>query len=63
MKYAVAEDFKRIYDYIFALLVEANMKKDMELLERAVSEIRDLRDIWKQIMSVTKGPQLTLDTN
>ena len=62
MKYAVAEDFKRIYDYIFALLVEANMKKDMELLERAVSEIRDLRDIWKQIMSVTKGPQLTLDT-
>ncbi len=62
MKYAVAEDFRRIYDYIFALLVEANMKKDMELLERAVSEIRDLRDIWKQIMSVTKGPQLTLDT-
>lgn len=61
MKYAVAEDFKRIYDYIFALLVEANMKKDMELLERAVSEIRDLRDIWKQIMSVTKGPQLALD--
>lgn len=61
MKYAVAEDFKRIYDYIFALLVEANMKKDMEFLERAVSEIRDLRDIWKQIMSVTKGPQLTLD--
>ena len=35
MKYPVAEDFKRMYDYIFALLTEANMKKDMELLERA----------------------------
>lgn len=62
MKYPVAEDFKRLYDYIFALLIEANMKKDAELLDRALVEIRDLRDIWKQIMGKTKGPQMTLDT-
>lgn len=61
-KYPVAEDFKRLYDYIFALLVEANMKKDMELLQRALDELRSLRDIWKEIMSKTKGPQLVLDT-
>ena len=35
MKYPVAEDFKSMYDYIFALLTEANMKKDMERQERA----------------------------
>jgi flagellar protein FliS len=62
-KYPVANDFKQLYDYIFALLVEANMKKDMELLQRAVSELRDMRDIWKQIMSRTKGPQTVLHTN
>jgi flagellar protein FliS len=62
-KYPVANDFKQLYDYIFALLVEANMKKDMELLQRAVSELRDLRDIWKQIMSKTKGPQTVLHTH
>lgn len=61
-KYPVAEDFKRLYDYIFALLVEANMKKDMELLQRALDELRSLRDIWKEIMRKTKGPQLVLDT-
>lgn len=61
MKYAVAEDFKKMYDYIFALLIHANLEKDMEMLDRAVSEIRDMRDIWKQIMGKTKGPQLTLD--
>lgn len=61
-KYPVAEDFKRLYDYIFALLVEANMKKDMELLQRALDELRSLRDIWKEIMSKTKGPQVVLDT-
>ena len=61
-KYPVAEDFQRLYDYIFALLVEANMQKDKELLERALDELRDIRDIWKQIMTKAKGPQLYLDT-
>ena len=61
-KYTVAEDFERLYDYIFALLVEANMKKDMELLQRALEEIRGIRDVWKEVMSKTKGPQVVLDT-
>lgn len=60
-KYPVADDFERLYDYIFALLVEANMKKDMELLQRAQTELRDLRDVWKQVMSSAKSPQLVLD--
>ena len=60
MKYTVAEDFKRMYDYIFALLTEANMKKDMELLERALEELRGMRDVWKEVMTKAKGPQLSL---
>lgn len=62
MKYPVAEDFKRMYDYIFALLTEANMKKDMELLERALEELRGMRDVWKEVMKRAKGPQLSLST-
>lgn len=60
MKYPVAEDFKRMYDYIFALLTEANMKKDMELLERALEELRGMRDVWKEVMTKAKEPQLSL---
>ena len=60
MTYPVAEDFKRMYDYIFALLTEANMKKDMELLERALEELRGMRDVWKEVMTKAKGPQLSL---
>ena len=60
MKYPVAEDFKRMYDYIFALLTEANMKKDMDILNRALGELRDMRDIWKEVMKRARGPQLTL---
>ncbi|MBE5943498.1 MAG: flagellar export chaperone FliS [Lachnospiraceae bacterium] len=61
-KYPVAKDFETLYNYIFALLIEANMKKDAEMLDRALEELRSIRDIWKQIMSQTKGPQLVLDT-
>lgn len=53
-KYAVAEDFQRMYDYIYALLVEANMKKDMEMLQRALDEIRGMRDLWKEVMAKAK---------
>lgn len=62
-KYPVAKDFEQLYNYIFNLLVQANLKKDRELLERALEELRSIRDIWKQIMKQTKGPQLVLDTN
>lgn len=54
------EDFKRMYDYIFALLTEANINKDMELLERALEELRGMRDVWKEVMKKAKGPQLSL---
>lgn len=53
-KYKVAEDFDIIYDYIFRKLVDANMKKDPELLEEALNQIRDMRDAWKEIMRLAK---------
>ena len=54
-KYAVAEDFDKIYKYIYELLVEANIKKDRELLERALNELRGMRDTWKEVMAKTKN--------
>ena len=53
-KYAVAEDFDKIYNYIYQLLVDANIHKDKAALERALNEIRGMRDTWKEVMSKTK---------
>lgn len=55
-KYKVAEDFDVIYDYIFRKLVQANVKKDTEVLEEALVELRELRDAWKEIMRTAKQP-------
>ena len=53
-KYPVAEDFDKIYRYIYDLLIEANIKKDKELLERALDELRGMRDTWKEVMVKAK---------
>lgn len=53
-KYPVAEDFDKIYKYIYNLLVEVNIKKDKELLEQALNELRGMRDTWKEVMAKAK---------
>ncbi len=49
-KYATAKDFDVIYEYIYGLLVQANIKKDKDLLEEALGQIRNMRDLWKEVM-------------
>ncbi len=49
-KYSTAKDFDLIYEYIASLLVQANVKKDRESLTKALDQIREMRDLWKEIM-------------
>lgn len=49
-KYEVAEDFDRIYTYLLQRLVEANIKKDKEILEEVNTHLRSVRDTWKEVM-------------
>lgn len=51
-KYEVAKDFEVVYDYVYRRLVEANIKKDNEILEDVLVQLREMRDNWKQIMKV-----------
>lgn len=53
-KYPVWEDFDRVYDYIYRRLVEANIKKDKEILEEALGYIREMRDTWKDVMKANR---------
>lgn len=49
-KYPVAEDFDAIYKYLKERLVEANVKKDKEILQEVLEHLRSLRDTWKEVM-------------
>ena len=52
MKYPVAKEFDTVYDYIYRRLVEANMKKDKEILEDAIKHIKTMRETWKEVMRI-----------
>lgn len=55
-KYPVAKDFDNIYRYVFELMTQVNRDHDPEVLEQLLQELRELRDIWKQIMKNAKIP-------
>lgn len=54
MRYEVAQDFERVYTYLNHRLLQANMKKDKEILEEVNQHLRDMRDTWKQVMEKNK---------
>lgn len=54
MSYAVSEDFERVYTYLSRRLVEANMKKDKEILEEVNNHLHSMRDTWKEVLEKNK---------
>lgn len=59
MKYPVAKDFDNIYTYLSRRLIQANIKKDKEILEEVNGHLHSVRDNWKEVMRVSheKGNQ------
>lgn len=53
-KYPVAEDFDKVYKYIYGRLVTANIQKDKATLEEVLEHLREMRDTWKEVMKYTK---------
>ena len=54
MSYPVAQDFENIYVYLSQRLVEANIKKDKEIMEEVLEHLRSVRDNWKLVMEAVK---------
>ncbi len=50
MKYEVAKDFDRMYTYIDSRLVEANIKKDVEIVKEINEHLHAIRDTWVEVM-------------
>lgn len=55
MQYAVAKDFDNIYSYLSRRLIEANIKKDREILDEVNEHLHSVRDNWKEVMKANKG--------
>lgn len=53
-KYPIANQFELVYDYIYRRLIDANIKKNNEILEEALGYIREMRDTWRDVMKLAK---------
>ena len=54
MKYEVSKHLDSIYDYMYRRLIQANIKKDKDILEEVLAMAKDLRDTWTQAMKLSK---------
>ena len=54
MKYPVAKDFDRMYEYLERRLTEANITKDKAILEEVCEHLRAIRDTWKEVMRLNR---------
>ncbi|MBR5944917.1 MAG: flagellar export chaperone FliS [Lachnospiraceae bacterium] len=59
MRFEVAQDFERVYIYLQRRLVEANMHKDIVIIEEVRSHISSIRDTWKEVMAINKNKNHT----
>jgi flagellar protein FliS len=55
----ISLNFRRLYNYFYARLREANFKKQKEPIEETLLRLRDLRDSWSQMLrsGLARDPQ------
>ncbi|HEW92228.1 MAG TPA: flagellar export chaperone FliS [Thermotogaceae bacterium] len=46
----IAKNLRSLYNYFYRRLLEANVKKDTNILEEVKEFIKDLSDVWKEAM-------------
>ena len=53
-KYEISNQLNSLYDYMHHRLIEANMKKDVDIIIEVRDMMREFRDTWKEAMSLAK---------
>jgi len=53
-KYEISAHLNTLYDYLYNRLIEANTKKDMDMLVEVRDHIRSLRDTWKEAIKISR---------
>ncbi|MFT9849584.1 flagellar export chaperone FliS [Aneurinibacillus sp. REN35] len=53
-KVEISEQFLTMYDYMMNRMIEANVNKDKAILDEVESFFIEFRDVWKEVMMITK---------
>jgi len=50
-----AQQLMNVYDFIVRRLVDANLKKDIDIMNEVIPLIEDVRDTWSEAYKVSKN--------
>lgn len=50
-----AKQLMSVYDFIERRLIDANLKKDVKIMDEIIPLIEDIRDTWTQAYEISKG--------
>jgi flagellar secretion chaperone FliS len=53
-KFDIANNLAQLYDYMYRRLIEANLKKDNDILDEVLGFARELRDTWSQAVKLAR---------
>ena len=54
LKYDISQNLMLLYDFMHRRLIDANVKKDKEILNEVLRLAKELRDTWEQAMKLAK---------
>jgi len=55
MDYEISEKLLSLYEYLHHRLVEANVRKDVEIITEVLGFLVELRDTWQEAVNKTSG--------
>jgi len=56
-KQEISKQLDQLYDYLIYQLIQANVKKNSDIMLEVRDHLRDLRDTWKEAMKLAKKDQ------
>ena len=54
MDYEVSQNLRGLYTYMIERLVDANISKDIKILDEVSEMVTELRDTWKEAIKLSK---------
>jgi len=54
MQYEISKQLSQLYDYMNRRIMEANIRKDKDILGEVLSFAKELRETWAQAMKIAK---------
>ena len=52
--YDISQNLWQLYDYMYTRLVDANLKKNNDILEEVLGFAKEIRDVWEQAMKIAR---------